>query len=126
MRGGSSSLVEIGLQPGETVTFTIVGDCMPGLATRARVRRQRIYLPGDIVVVRRRDYFDAHRFLGYAPSTRGLVAITQADDSEQADPAAVTRAVVGRVEHRVSLADRLSSLRRFGSALRRRLVEVTG
>jgi hypothetical protein len=48
-----------------------------------RVRRQRFYLPGDVVVVRRSDHWNAHRFLGYAPSVHGVVALTQADDATE-------------------------------------------
>ena len=120
MGGGRSSLVEIALYPGESVTFAIRGDCMPGLAERAHVRRQRWYLPGDVVVVRRRNYFDVHRFLGYAPGTRGIVALTQADVALEPDPAASIDAIVGRAEHDVTTLQRLRAAWLYAKAVQRR------
>lgn len=82
-----------------------------------RVRRQRIYFPGDVVLVRRRDHWNAHRFLGYAPSTRGLLVLTQADDSDARDPAAPLGAIVGRAECEVAATDRLIAAWRYLRAL---------
>ena len=95
---------------------------MPSLTNGAamRVQRRRIYLPGDVVVVRRNDYWDAHRFLGYAPSLHGLVALTQADNASQADVASTVAAILGRVECRVTLVDRRKALARYAKATLRR------
>ncbi len=116
---GQSSLASLGLQPGESVDFTLRGDCMRGLESgRAlRVRRQRIYLPGDVVVVRRQDHWNAHRFLGYAPSAHGIVALTQADDADERDPAAPARAIVGRAEYQVTVSERMNASLRYARAL---------
>jgi len=85
MQGGRSSLANLNLQLGESVDFAVRGTCMRGLdhGASVRVRRRRFYLPGDVVVVRGRDHWNAHRFLGYAPSVHGVVALTQADDATE-------------------------------------------
>lgn len=124
MAGGRSRLAEIGLHPGESVMFSIRGRCMPGVAPRARVCRQRWYVPGDVVVVRRRDYFDAHRFLGYAPSRHGVVALTRADDAAEPDPAATADAIVGRADHPVRIKERFRAVRWYAHAIQRRLRTV--
>jgi hypothetical protein len=97
---------------------------MQGLADQVRVRRQRIYVPGDVVIVRRRDHFTAHRFLGYAPSARGILVLTRADDAVAPDPAAMAGAVVGRAEHDVRLLQRLRALRHYFGVLIDRLLEA--
>jgi len=117
-------LAKLGLRYGESVDFTIRGRCMPGLADQVRVRRQRIYVPGDVVIVRRRDHFTAHRLLGYAPSARGIVVLTQADDAAAPDPAALASTIVGRAEHDVTLLQRLRALRQYLGALITRLLEA--
>jgi hypothetical protein len=119
-------MATLGLRVGESVDFPLRGSCMPALAgvTRVQVLRQRTYLPGDVVVVRRRDHWNVHRFLGYAPSTRGWVALTQADDCVDADPAAPARCVTGRVACRVRIADRALALRRYAGALWKRARRV--
>lgn len=88
------------------------------------VRRQRLYVPGDVVVVRRRDHWTAHRFLGYAPSVHGVVALTQADDAAQRDPAALASAIVGRAQCPVGTLDRVAALGKFGRALIRRVAGI--
>lgn len=90
-----------------------------------RVRKQRWYVPGDVVVVRRRDYWDAHRFLGYAPSVHGALALTQADDANERDPAAPLSAIVGRAHCRVAVSDRLAALRKYARALIARLEKMS-
>lgn len=119
-------MLSLGLRPGESMRFTVRGDCMASLddGGSARVRRQRLYLPGDVIVVRRRDHWDAHRFLGYAPSRHGIVALTQADNTSERDPVALASAIVGRTGCSVSVADRLLSLRNYAGALLRRLAEA--
>ena len=86
-----------------------------------RVRRQRVYLPGDVVVVRRRDHWNAHRFLGYAPTVRGIVALTQADDAAERDPAAPARAIVGRAQCGVMASERVAAFGKYARALMRRV-----
>ena len=83
MQGGRSSVANLGLRSGELVDFAIRGQCMEPLSNgeRVRVHKRRAYLPGDVVVVRRSNHWNAHRFLGYAPSIHGVVAITQAAEA---------------------------------------------
>lgn len=88
------------------------------------VRKRRFYLPGDVLVVRRAEHWNAHRFLGYALGRQGLLAITQADDSVGADPAALASAIVGRAQCDVSAAERASALLGYLRALLRRADEV--
>jgi len=117
--------MSLGLQPGESVDFVVCGDCMRGVdhGDSVPVRKQRVYLPGDVVVVRRRDHWSAHRFLGYAPSMHGIVALTQADEAAERDPAALVGAIVGRAQRGVSSFDRIAALCRYARALVIRLAE---
>ncbi len=89
-----------------------------------QVRRQRLYLPGDVIVVRRRDHWNVHRFLGYAPSVHGLVALTQADDASERDPAALASAIVGRARCDVRASDRLAALGKYARAMILRVAGV--
>ena len=125
MRGGASSVGSLSLRAGESIEFTIRGDCMAPLVDGAavRVRRQRLYLPGDVVVVRRRDHWNTHRFLGYAPSPHGIVALTQADDAKERDPAAPAKAIVGRARCEVRPSERVGALGKYFLALLRRTIE---
>jgi hypothetical protein len=90
-----------------------------------RVRRQRLYVPGDVLVIRRSNHWNVHRFLGYAPSARGIVALTQADDALEPDPAGVVTAIVGRAQCRVTTWQRLTALRNYTRALICRIAEVS-
>lgn len=119
-------MATLGLRVGESVDIPVRGRCMPQLDEGAcvRVRRQRVYLPGDVVVVRRRDYWNVHRFLGYAPSARGWVVLTQADDCHDADPATPVGRITGRVACSVPSRDRKKALRRYASALYQRARQV--
>ena len=114
------------LRLGESVYFEVRGDCMRVLHHGARVpvRRKRFYLPGDVVVVRRSDHWNAHRFLGYAPSVHGVVALTQADDAAQRDPAALVSANLGRAECGVTASDRVAAFGKYVRALIGRVAEV--
>ena len=118
-------MANVGLRHGESVNFTVRGNCMQILVNgeSVAVRRQRFYLPGDVVVVRRRDHWNAHRFLGYALGVHGVVALTQADEAVSQDPAALARAIVGRAECGVTLPDRVTALGRYARAL---LLRMTG
>jgi hypothetical protein len=125
MQGGQSSLANLGLQLGESVEFTVRGECMQELDSgrSLRVRRQRVYLPGDVIVVRRSDHWNVHRFLGYAPSVHGIVALTQADADAKRDPAALLSAIVGRAQCEVTASDRVASFGKYARALIRRAAE---
>lgn len=118
MRGGPSSLKYMRLRQGELLEFAIRGECMAPLTDgeSVRVTGRKIYAPGDVVVVRRNAYWDAHRFLGYAPSVHGIVALTQADSASRADVASTRTAIVGRVECRVTLMDRCRALGQYAKA----------
>ena len=124
MRGERPGLRHLGLHPGDIWEFVIRGEYMPSFTNgeSVRVRRRRIYAPGDVVVVRRNDYWDTHCFLGYALTSRGIVALTQADNASHADAASVTAAMVGRVQCEVTLADRCRALGRYAKAAIERVV----
>lgn len=126
MQGGRSCLANLGLRPGEWVDFVVRGECMRGLddGSSLRVQRRRVYFPGDVVVVRQRDHWNAHRFLGYVPTLRGVLALTAADDSDERDPAAPASAVVGRANTGVTPLDRYHAFRKYAAALLRRATEV--
>jgi len=119
-------LANLGLRLGESVDFAVRGECMWGFDSSGsvRVRKQRIYLPGDVVVVRRLDHWNAHRFLGYAPTVRGIVALTQADDDAERDPAAPARAIVGRAQCGVTAWERVAACGKYARALICRVAEV--
>ena len=119
-------MASLGLGHGESVEFSIRGECMRSIGDgqSVQVRRQRLYLPGDVIVVRRRDHWNAHRFLGYAPSVHGLVALTQSDDAAERDPAALASAIVGRTTCEVRASDRLSALGKYARAMILRVAGV--
>ncbi len=110
--------MDLGLRHGDVVGFVIRGSCMPSLTSGdpVRVKKRKIYAPGDVVVVRRNDYWDAHRFLGYAPSARGMAVLTQADSALHPDVVSTPTAIVGKVECDVTLADRCCALEKFAKA----------
>ena len=56
---------------------TGVASVLSGIVASAR---RKIYASRDVVVVRRNDYWNAHRLLGYALTVGGVVALTQADE----------------------------------------------
>ena len=113
----------VGLGLGQSMKLRVRGDCMRSIEDGAfvLVRRQALYAPGDVVVVRRRDHWNAHRFLGYAPSRHGIVALTRADASASADPAAPHSSLVGRVDVSVSRADRVGAIRAYVGAILERI-----
>ena len=119
-------MASLGLGHGESVEFSVRGTCMRALGDgqSIRVRRQRLYLPGDVIVVRRRDHWNVHRFLGYAPSVHGLVALTQSDHGAERDPAALASAIVGRATCDVRGSDRLAALARYARAMILRVAGV--
>jgi hypothetical protein len=88
------------------------------------VRRQRLYWPGDVIVVRRLGHWNAHRFLGYVPSARGMRALTAADDATARDPAAALDAIVGRADCSISASDRIGAIAKYVRALLRHVAKV--
>ena len=117
----------LGLGHGESLEFSVRGECMRAFrdGQSVQVRRQRLYLPGDVIVVRRRDHWNVHRFLGYAPSVHGLVALTQADDeAAERDPAALASAIVGRATCEVRAPERLAALGKYARAMILRVAGV--
>lgn len=115
--------VSLGLRNGETVRLEVRGRCMRGPADgeTVLVRRQPLYFPGDVVVVRGRDRWSAHRFLGYIPTRHGWAVLTRADASRSADPAARVARVVGRAKCEVTHGDRFEALQRYVQAVVERL-----
>lgn len=122
MNGGGASFRHLGLRRGESLRFRVRGDCMPGLPNESQVtvRKQRFYLPGDIVVVRRSDHWNVHRFLGYALGRHGWVALTRADRGTVADPAIRIEHVEGSVTQSVPLPARAKAVGRYLGALQQR------
>lgn len=119
-------MARLGLGHGESLEFSVRGGCMRAIrdGQSIQVRRQRLYLTGDVIVVRRRDHWNAHRFLGYAPSVHGLVALTQADEAAERDPAALASAIVGRAMCEVRASDRLAALGKYARAMIQRVTGV--
>ena len=66
---------------------------------RIRVQGARFYLPGDIIVFRRKDgHLLVHRVLGYSYSRRsGLTLIAKGDHLSREDDPVSLQSVVGRV-----------------------------
>lgn len=113
----------------------VVGPCMePTLSDGDEVwlLNSRRMLPGDLVLTQTlTGQKSVHRLLGVRPSRVGLVAITQADNSNEPDPALPLDRVFGRVDVSVSARQRvgavhsyclslLGTLRRIASTKRER------
>jgi hypothetical protein len=65
---------------------------------RISIRRSRLYLPGDVLVVQRPSGRPVvHRLIGFFPSKGTLRYITQADNSPNPDGSVNWDAVVGKV-----------------------------
>lgn len=81
------------------------------------VTPRKTYLPGDVVVFRTpAGDLAAHRVIGWRPA--GLV--TKGDGCVIHDAPVPADAIVGRVEGRVALRDRLRALATFAGILLRR------
>ena len=122
MDGGSASFRHLSLRRGESLRFVVRGNCMPGLPdeTSVTVTKRLFYLPGDVVVVRRRDHWNVHRFLGYALGPRGWVALTRADRATASDPASRIERIEGSVTQSVPVLQRARAFGHYFSALRER------
>lgn len=65
---------------------------------QVQVRRRRLYLPGDAVVVQAADgRLLAHRLLGGYPRAGRWRWLTQADSASWPDPATPTERLLGRI-----------------------------
>jgi len=97
------------------------GDCMePLLQTGAEisVRAKRVYLPGDVIVFRTHaGELAAHRVLGWRPA--GL--ITKGDHCTRHDAPVERGAVIGAVDVRVGLRERLRAVASLARIVMRRL-----
>jgi hypothetical protein len=90
------------LASSEPIDLLVTGDCMSPLlrsGERIRVRGARAYLPGDVIVFRRRDgRLLVHRVLGYAyDRLQGLSVIAKGDQLSREDDPVGLASVVGRV-----------------------------
>lgn len=112
------------------LTLRVQGGCMePSVSDgdEVRVRRQRIYLPGDVLAVHGKDgRLTLHRCLGYVIARDGLGVVTQADSSNTADTRVPLDRVIGRAElPSPPLSTRVRSVTRyarwFGAAAARRV-----
>lgn len=82
------------------LALRIRGDCMEPVlreGERVTVKARRLYLPGDLVVVRGAAGLLVHRCLGYRPRRSGWEIWTRADRATGADPAVPLADVLGRV-----------------------------
>lgn len=106
------------LAAAEGLEIPVVGDCMAPCfqdGARLRVRRSRLYWPGDVVVVRAADgRLLAHRVLGLRLWRRSLAWVTQGDGCAVPDAPVALGEVLGRVEGvKPSVRDRARSTGRF-------------
>ena len=92
----------------------------PALADGATVtvRERRIYLPGDVLVFRTRaGNFAAHRMLGW----RRAAVVTKGDHCEIHDAPVAMNAIIGAVDMRIEVKDRVSALASYARIILRRL-----
>lgn len=85
----------------EPLLVPISGDCMsPWLrdGMRVRVQAERIYRPGDVVVIRTADgRWLAHRVIGVFRKRRQWWWLTQADMADRPDQAVLRQWILGRI-----------------------------
>ncbi len=122
--GGTHQILQTLMQK-DSVTVHVCGMCMAPLITadaQLRVRRRRIYLPGDIVVFTTADNrYLVHRIIGLYRKGGRWKYLTQADNCARPDAAIGQDALLGRVTAgdcltqavRVPLFHRLRALARF-------------
>jgi signal peptidase I len=86
------------------------GDCMEPMlrsGSTVSVRAKRVYLPGDVIVFRTRGGdLAAHRVLGWRPA--GLV--TKGDHCTEHDAPVGRDEIVGAVQARIGIGDRVRAL----------------
>lgn len=85
----------------EPLSIRISGTCMAPLiddGAMIQIRRQRLYLPGDILVKRcHNGQLVAHRLIGFYPRYRKFHYVTRADNASSADAAIAGSRVFGKV-----------------------------
>lgn len=105
----------------EEISLRVRGACMSphvGNGDVVRVRRRRVYLPGDVIVFRTSaGDLAAHRLLGWRPA--GFV--TRGDTCVVHDAPVRREEIVGRVQMRVSYRLRVRALAEFARIVVRRL-----
>ncbi len=118
----------------ESLHIRINGLCMMPLikdGAKVKIRNQRHYLPGDILVKRvANGQLVAHRLLGAYPRKGSLYYITRADNAQQEDGAVALGQIIGRVSggecmpeaFHIPLAIRLKSAGRFFLLICHRLI----
>ena len=92
----------------------------PALADGATVtvRQRRVYLPGDVLVFRTRaGDFAAHRMLGW----RRSALVTKGDHCEIHDAPVARNAIIGAVDVRIKVSDRVKALASYARIVLRRL-----
>lgn len=115
----------------DELAVRVSGSCMdPVICDGALVllKRQKVYLPGDIVTYRNGiGQLVCHRFLGYRPGPGGWRALTQADEAAMPDASVRPGRLLGKVvasDRRpvpVTLKDRGQAVLKYVQALRPRL-----
>jgi hypothetical protein len=104
------------------VSLRIRGVCMtPTLDDTASVlvRARRFYFPGDVLVFRTNaGYLAAHRMLGW----RRAAFVTRGDGCDLHDPPVARQSIIGAVDVRVALHDRLRALFYYAQIIGRRLL----
>ena len=104
MQNSATKTVDTGLKyliNEAPLKMRITGTCMMPLiedGATIQVSRQRIYLPGDILIKRaHNNRLIAHRLIGCYPRKGGLHYVTQADNAVNADLAVSASQVVGKL-----------------------------
>jgi hypothetical protein len=66
---------------------------------KVQIERRAFYWPGDVLLLHAHApaRFVVHRLLGYGFSRRGLVVLTQGDNTATVDPLTPVEYIVGRV-----------------------------
>lgn len=104
------------------VPLRIRGGCMTPLmddGANVAVRARRLYLPGDVLVFRTKaGDLAAHRMLGW----RAAGFVTKGDGCVVHDPPVARAHIVGAVEVRVALRDRVRAVRELARIIGRRLL----
>lgn len=85
----------------EPLSIRISGTCMAPLiddGAMIQIRRQRLYLPGDILVKRcTNGQLVAHRLTGFYPRNKELHFVTRADNATTADTSIAGSRIIGKI-----------------------------
>jgi signal peptidase I len=113
------------LARGEDVTLRVRGDCMEPLfrdGDSVTVRARRAYLPGDVVVFRRRGGdLAAHRVLGLRRVEGMPALVTRGDRCVEHDAPVPFDEIIGAIQLPVAISTRIVAVSRFVTILLRRL-----